>query len=107
RGVVIQPNGKIVLAGYTDANGHNDMLITRLDPDGATDTSFGSNGASIVDFAADDDEARDLLLQPDGALVLVGSASYPGSLRIAIARIEGDPPLADGPPQAKPDRTVR
>lgn len=111
RGVVIQPNGKIVLAGYTDANGHNDMLITRLNSDGATDTSFGSNGASIVDFAADDDEARDLLLQPDGALVLVGSASYPGSLRIAIARIEGDPPPAappaGGPPQAKPDRTVR
>ena len=57
-------------------------------------------------------QVRDLLLQSDGALVLVGSAIYPGSLRIATARIEGDPPPVappggDNSSQAKPDRSVR
>lgn len=112
RSIVVQGDGKIVIAGRTDANGHGDMLVTRLNPDGTTDTGFGVNGAAIVDFAADDDEARDLLLQPDGSLILVGSAVFPGSLRMALARIQGDPPVDDPPvsdpaPGAEPDGSVR
>lgn len=118
RAVAIQANGKIVIAGETDANGDDDMAVIRLNPDGSTDTGFGANGTQIVDFAGGDDQANDLLIQPDGSLILVGEAVQSAALRFGLARIEGDPPPAPAPPQspgppvgtppkAKPDRVAR
>lgn len=113
RAVAIQANGKIVVAGNTDANGDDDMVVLRLNPDGTLDSSFGADGTQIVDFAGGDDQANDLLIQPDGSLILVGEALQPGSLRFGLARIEGDPPPAQPQPPVEPqpnetqDRAVK
>src|SRR5206468_3360140 len=44
--VAIQPDGKIVLAGYASG----DFAVARLNPNGSPDTSFG-NGGSVVENA--------------------------------------------------------
>ena len=71
--LVIQSNGKIVVAG-TAANPRRVALL-RYEPDGTLDQAFGDDGKAFVDLGPEYwDEADDLALQPDGKLVAVGSA---------------------------------
>jgi uncharacterized delta-60 repeat protein len=66
RAVVLQPDGKIVVAGSV----HIDYaMVARFNANGSLDTSFGSGGlAQFGQYA----EAYALLLQPDGKLVVGG-----------------------------------
>jgi uncharacterized delta-60 repeat protein len=105
RGLVVQPDGKLVVSGHTDAaGGDDDMVVSRLDAAGELDPSFGVNGTRFVDFSGGNDEAHDLLLQPDGKLVATGWAVVPGTVDFAAIRLEGDPPAGapgtPGKPQA-------
>ena len=74
RAVVLQPDGKIVVAGSI----HFDYaMIARFKADGSLDTSFGNGGVTQFGQYA---EAYSLLLQPDGKLVAAGGQSvYPPS----------------------------
>src|SRR5581483_7806589 len=56
-GVAIQSDGKIVAAGFSDANGDFDFALARYNPDGSLDTSFGGDGEVLTDFDRSDDEA--------------------------------------------------
>ncbi|WP_299979924.1 DUF4347 domain-containing protein [uncultured Pseudoteredinibacter sp.] len=78
--VTVQADGKIILVGsrpglnslgndYTD-----DVVVARLNDDGSLDSSFGSSGYTQVDFADADDYARDVIVQPDGSIIVVGEA---------------------------------
>ena len=91
-GVVIQPDGKIVLVGSRagSTSGEQNFLIRRHNTDGSLDTGFGSGGTVVTDFGAvvDTDTANAVSVQPDGKLVAVGfvsSATPPGN-NFAIAR---------------------
>lgn len=91
--VVLQPDGKIVVAG-TDGDG---FAIARLTPGGALDPTFGTGGRATVNFAGVD-VAHGLALQPDGKIVVVGATGSD----FAIARLLGDPPAEVNPPQVGP-----
>ncbi len=73
-GVVIQPDGKIVVVG--DAGG--DFAVARLTSAGALDSSFspgGLDGNGIYRFnISGTDAARAVALQSDGKIVIVGRA---------------------------------
>lgn len=76
--VVVQPDGKIVVAGYVlDYNyvQNIDLAIARYNPDGSLDTSFGNGGKVITAVSAIDDAAHAVTIQPDGKIVVAGSAS--------------------------------
>jgi len=65
--VVIQPDGKILVAG-TKAGTTNDFAITRLTTGGATDNSFGetSPGLTTIDFSGtSNDKGYDIALGSD------------------------------------------
>jgi uncharacterized delta-60 repeat protein len=70
-GVVLQADGKIVIAG----EGSGDYGIARFTADGALDTTFGSSGLLSVDFFGGTDKALDVIVQSDGRIVAGGSAS--------------------------------
>ena len=73
-GMVIQPDGRIVVAGYiaTDAQQlTNDFLIARFEVDGSLDPAFGTGGEVITDFGAVD-QAGAVALQADGKIVAAG-----------------------------------
>ncbi|NUM46498.1 MAG: tandem-95 repeat protein [Anaerolineales bacterium] len=73
--VALQPDGKIVLGGYSDAVGtRNNFALARLNEDGTLDTGFGTNGKTITDFNGLDDQAQGLVIQPSGHIVLGGFA---------------------------------
>lgn len=49
--MALQPDGKIVVAGYTQVSAFGwDLLVTRFNGDGSLDTDFGTSGAIIADL---------------------------------------------------------
>ncbi len=71
---VVRNDGKIVVAGLAAYTfGYYDILLLRLNSDGTLDTTFGTNGYTIVSHSSRDDLAQSLALQPDGKIIIAGS----------------------------------
>ncbi len=90
--VTVQPDGKVVVAGVvsltpTAPNAPNsDFAVVRLNPDGSLDSTFGTSGRLTIpfDLGANDmsDSASAVLVQPDGKIVVAGSAGVSGSMNL-------------------------
>jgi len=75
--MVIQPDGKIILAGYSlSAEGfdHSDFALARYHADGSLDFGFGTGGKVTTDFSGLSDTASAIALQPDGKIIVAGSS---------------------------------
>ncbi|MBV9960353.1 MAG: hypothetical protein JO360_18140 [Acidobacteria bacterium] len=92
RGMVIQPDGKIVVAGATNLNAPaSDFLVTRYNTDGTLDTTFDGDGKVTTDFNNRSDAAFAAAIQPDGRIVVVGvSGTNSTDKDFAIARYNSD-----------------
>jgi len=85
--LVIQPDGKLVAAGFTVAGGNwAGFALARYLPDGSLDAAFGTGGR-VVTSVGGLRVAHALVRQSDGKLVAAGWGAVPGSLRdFALAR---------------------
>jgi uncharacterized delta-60 repeat protein len=79
-GLVVQPNGKLVVAGSAtvgvsspDTPLRRNLLLARLSPDGRPDATFGSGGL-LTTTVESNSSAFALLQQPDGKLVVAGTS---------------------------------
>jgi uncharacterized delta-60 repeat protein len=72
RAVAIQPDDKIVVAGYADFGSGRDFLVARLHPDLSLDTSFNGTGYRVNDLQGLDDEAFAVVVQFDQKIVVGG-----------------------------------
>lgn len=76
--VAIQRDGKIVVVGTTSLVGSllpsADFAIARYNTDGSRDPTFGVNGIVVTDFFGLSDHASAVAIQPDGKIVVVGTA---------------------------------
>jgi len=76
-GVVVQSDGKIVVAGAgkeDSSNGYTNIAIERFNADGNLDGGFGDgNGKRFIDIHASDG-AQAVVLQPDGKILVAGYA---------------------------------
>ncbi|MDX9835085.1 MAG: delta-60 repeat domain-containing protein [Desulfobulbus sp.] len=70
--VLVQPDGKILLAGSSSKGTALNMSLVRFNRDGTLDTSFNNDGSVITSAAIGDDEALALGLLSDGRIVAVG-----------------------------------
>lgn len=93
-GVAVTSDGKIVLGGTAQRNlsGDSDFAIARLTSDGVLDATFAGDGLKTIAFnngGDRTDEARSLAVQPNGAIIIAGSAqrSRSGDFDFAIARV--------------------
>lgn len=89
--IAIQPDGKIVVGGDAAGIGNNNgYLMSRFHNDGSLDTTFSGDGTQFISFGTHNLGRTNVLLQPDGKLILTGTATTPeesgGSLHIGIAR---------------------
>ncbi len=66
--MVLQPNGQILVAGYS-VNGDANSTIARYNTNGTLDNTFGTNGI----FTWPSGYFTSIALQPDGKIVAVGS----------------------------------
>src|SRR5881409_3007710 len=75
--LVIMPDGRAVAAGGAGDIDGPVMAAARYLPSGALDTTFGGNGWAWVDCpnfnVGPYPRARDVVLQPDGRIVLFGA----------------------------------
>ena len=77
--VKVQPDGKILIAGYTYTNNISDLALSRYDALGNTDNSFGVNGSSIADvYQSQFDFAYDVDVLNSGTII-VGGKRFNGS----------------------------
>jgi uncharacterized delta-60 repeat protein len=79
--VLVQPNGRIVVAGGGAAA--NRFCVARLRGNGLLDTTFGSRGKRVISFGGEEESAFGAALQPDGKIVLVGDSDF----RVAVVRL--------------------
>lgn len=72
--LVIQGDGKIVVAGYAFSTvSGNDLVCVRYNTDGSLDTTFGINGIATFDVQiGSDDKLTSVDIQGDGKLILAG-----------------------------------
>jgi uncharacterized delta-60 repeat protein len=84
-GVAIAADGKIVAVG-----GGNTSLVTRFNADGSLDASFDGDGLKYSVYASDPSFASDVLVQPDGKILVGGSTGWDSDAKFALARLNDD-----------------
>ena len=99
---VLLPNGKMVFAGYEDANGEARATLIGLTVTGDSDPSFGINGKlSPALTSGQDDIFTTLALNEDNTKLIAGGITDgSGSVNLLIARFSisggGDPQFGNG-----------
>lgn len=93
--IALQEDKGILVAGNASLRtGSSDFGLVRLTPAGAVDPAFGHGNAPVLtDFAGSFDTPRAIAIQPDGRIVLAGSATLDaGRSAPALARyVAGSP----------------
>ncbi|MBC7908990.1 MAG: VCBS repeat-containing protein [Pyrinomonadaceae bacterium] len=95
-GVALQPDGKIVVVGSTLSNVSSDIdfAIARYHSNGTLDSTFGTGGKVILDFANRENEARVVVIQTDNKILVGGYArvmhQFYSDLDFALVRYHSD-----------------
>lgn len=79
-GLAIQTDGKIVVVGSTSIAATSDFSTVRLLSNGAYDTSFDGDGIATTAVFAGQNNARDVVIQSDGKLIVGGGGSPDAAL---------------------------
>lgn len=91
--VAIQPDGKIVVAGYTGtpgAGGPSTIALVRYNGDGSLDSNFGAAGKVTSGVVG---RAHAVAIQADGRIVVAGEVDLPSGADFAdflVARYNAD-----------------
>ncbi len=75
--IAVQPDGKVLLAGFASNGSVNQAVVMRLGSNGSLDTSFGVGGITRVDMGDRPADVRSLVVRPDGRIVAGGQFSIP------------------------------
>lgn len=87
-GLAIQPDDKIIAAGWGGNNTDPDVVVARFTITGTLDTSFDSDGYVTLDIVGEEDQASDVLLQPNGKIVIAGNSVNGGVRSALLARFD-------------------
>lgn len=89
--LLVEPDGKIVLAGQTMAteSGATDIALLRVNADGSPDTGFGTSGWAVLDAGGSFSErATGIVRRSDGGLVVAGVTDRNGDEDILFAAFD-------------------
>ncbi len=87
RAMVLQPDGKIVVAGTRAGATSSSIVVARfLNPSGALDSTFGAQGFTTSNFSTADD-GNALALAPGGDLLIAGSTTQAANSHLIVARL--------------------
>ena len=73
--VMVQADGKLVVAGFNSNGTDTDFTLTRYNTDGTLDASFGGGDGIVITDLGGNDQAQSVILQPDGKIVVAGYSS--------------------------------
>jgi len=89
RSLAIQPDGKILAAGYTE-RGNKDMALFRYTHTGIPDTTFGRFGRVITEISDFDELANSVLVLEDERIIVAGSYDNGTDWDIGLARYKAN-----------------
>ena len=84
--ILIQTDGKIVLAGYAQISAVKNFGLARFNANGSLDNTFDTDGVTITAFGTADSEIKSIAIQTDGKILATGT----GSDGFALARYNAD-----------------
>ncbi len=90
KSVAIQPDGKIVVAGYAGNGINYDFAVVRLNGNGSLDAAFDSDGIATSAIGISNDEAYGVSVQDDGKILIAGSSIIDSHSEFAILRYNSD-----------------
>lgn len=70
--MALQPDGKIVTADSAFRNNNYDIGVSRYNPNGSVDLSFGNQGNTVTNLTNTNDRATGVALQTDGKILVSG-----------------------------------
>ena len=88
--VVMQSDGKIVAAGYSDNGSNVDFAVVRYNTDGSLDTTFGTAGKVRTAIGSGSDVANSVVMQSDGKIVAAGYSYNGSNVDFAVVRYNTD-----------------
>lgn len=89
--VLVQRDGKIIAAGNTSYGVREDFAMIRYTSNGSLDPNFNGGGKVTTDFSNGFDYGRDLVLQPDGKIIMVGDTFTQTNSNRDIALVRYNP----------------
>ncbi|HVZ43898.1 MAG TPA: Ig-like domain-containing protein [Ramlibacter sp.] len=93
--ITVQPDGKILVGGYSSNGANHDFSLVRLNANGSLDTSFNSAGSTpgteLVPVGGGNDRAFSVTLQADGKILLAGHSANGASFEdFSLVRLNAD-----------------
>lgn len=89
--VALQADGKIVVGGMMWVSAKGKCAVVRYNADGTIDNTFGTSGTASFAIGTADCGVSDMVIQPDGKIVVVSNATIAAIARdMAIARLNND-----------------
>ena len=73
--VAVAEDGKVVVVGYRATRKAETWFVMQLRANGSRDDSFGGDGVVFTDFGRPFEQANAVAIQPDGTIVVGGSAA--------------------------------
>jgi uncharacterized delta-60 repeat protein len=90
RSIVIQSDGKIVVAGSSVIGGTFDFAVARYNADGSPDTSFNGDGIVTTGIGGSDLFAASIAIQSDGKFVVAGYSQIGDTFDFVVVRYNAD-----------------
>lgn len=78
RAIALQPDGKIVVAGYGGIGTVYNFVVARYDPTGTLDPTFGTGGKVTTAVGSFGSLGQAVAIQPDGKIVVAGYSEVNG-----------------------------
>jgi len=104
--IALQPDGKILVAGYSENGSDNDLAVVRYNADGSLDTTFDADGKLTTAAGGGNDNGYAIGLQPDGKIVVAGLSDNGTDYDFAVVRYTGSGSLDScGAPTPTPTDT--
>ncbi|MBN8706410.1 MAG: hypothetical protein J0L62_11095, partial [Bacteroidetes bacterium] len=88
--VVLQSDGKILVAGRASNGSNTDFALVRYKSDGSLDLGFGTSGIVITPLGTGNDEGWPVAVQSDGKILFAGSIDNESGQDFAVVRFETD-----------------
>lgn len=83
-------DSSIVSCGNIDTIGSSDILLTKLNADGTTQTSFGQGGMVVWGTPTEYENAQDMIVLPDDKMIVVGSSNTSTFSNALVVKFNAD-----------------
>ncbi|MDZ8184907.1 MAG: DUF4347 domain-containing protein [Nostoc sp. ChiSLP02] len=88
--IIVQSDGKILVAGVSFNGTDEDLAIVRYNSDGTLDTTFNTTGIVTTDINGKNDSGNSIAIQSDGKILVAGVSGDGINDDLAIVRYNSD-----------------